>query len=32
MPSGSNLKIRGSIYYARLKVPIALQHLMGTTE
>lgn len=32
MPSGSNLKIRNSVYYARLKVPVELQHLMGTKE
>lgn len=32
MASGSNLKTRGSIYYARLKVPVELQHLMGTKE
>ena len=32
MPTGSNLKIRNSIYYARLKVPAELQHLMGTKE
>lgn len=32
MTSGSNLKVRGSVYYARLKVPVELQHLMGTKE
>jgi hypothetical protein len=32
MPTGSNLKIRSSVYYARLKVPVELQHLMGTKE
>lgn len=32
MTSGSNLKIRGSIYYARLKVPVELKHLMATGE
>ncbi|MET3925978.1 site-specific integrase [Devosia sp. 2618] len=32
MPTGSNLKIRGSVYYVRLKVPLELKHLMGTVE
>ena len=32
MPNGSNLKLRGSVYYARLKVPLELQHLMGVKE
>ncbi|MCR6673114.1 DUF6538 domain-containing protein [Devosia ginsengisoli] len=32
MTSGSNLKTRGSVYYARLKVPVELQQLMGTAE
>jgi hypothetical protein len=32
MPSSSNLKIRNSVYYARLKVPVELQRLMGTKE
>lgn len=32
MPTGSNLKIRGGVYYARLKVPRELNHLMGVAE
>ncbi|WIJ24218.1 site-specific integrase [Devosia sp. RR2S18] len=32
MTSGSNLKTRGPVYYARLKVPVELQQLMGTAE
>lgn len=32
MTSGSNLKTRGPVYYARLKVPVELQQLMGTSE
>lgn len=32
MPTGSNLKIRNGVYYARLKVPLELRHLMSATE
>lgn len=32
MTTGSNLKRRGSTYYARQVVPLELQHLMGTRE
>lgn len=32
MANGSNLKRRGSTYYARQVVPLELQHLMGTRE
>lgn len=32
MTTGSNLRTRGHTYYARLKVPAELQHLMGTKE
>ena len=32
MPTGSNLKIRNGVYYARLKVPTELKHLMGAAE
>ncbi|WP_108460239.1 site-specific integrase [Devosia naphthalenivorans] len=32
MPTGSNLKIRNSVYYVRLKVPVELRHLMSTSE
>jgi hypothetical protein len=32
MAYGSNLKRRGSIFYARLVVPVELRHLMGTCE
>lgn len=32
MGNGSNLKRRGSTYYARLVVPVELQQLMGTRE
>ncbi|WP_172125386.1 site-specific integrase [Devosia sp. 919] len=32
MPTGSNLKIRNSVYYVRLKVPVELRHLMSTAE
>lgn len=32
MSNGSNLKRRGSTYYARQIVPVELQHLMGTRE
>ncbi|GHA35068.1 integrase [Devosia pacifica] len=32
MANGSNLKRRGSTYYARQVVPTELQHLMGTRE
>lgn len=32
MPTGSNLKVRNSVYYVRLKVPVELRHLMDTGE
>jgi hypothetical protein len=32
MAYGSNLKRRGSIFYARLVVPVELRHLMGASE
>ncbi|MBJ7578155.1 site-specific integrase [Devosia sp. MC532] len=32
MPTGSNLKVRNSVYYVRLKVPVELHHLMNTRE
>ena len=32
MATGSNLKRRGSTYYARQVVPVELQHLMGIRE
>ncbi|HTN62317.1 MAG TPA: DUF6538 domain-containing protein [Devosia sp.] len=32
MPVGSNLRRRGSSYYARQVVPVELQHLMNTRE
>lgn len=32
MKNGSNLKRRGSTYYARQVVPLELRHLMGARE
>lgn len=32
MPTNPNMRVRGTVFYARLKVPLELQQLMGTGE